>query len=113
MPYRRQGRQERSRTRRNARGAYPRWRGNGLFLAGLAREAPKGVVDEIGAARRLEAFREQTGKLRELWFDTIFRGRTQRRDRALSCQHHHRPQPEGRRVYIMTVGPDPPTVPPT
>ena len=41
------------------------------FLAWLDREAPKGHVDEIGAARKLEALRAETGELRELSFDTI------------------------------------------
>ena len=41
------------------------------FLAWLDREAPKGTVDEISAARKLEAFRAETGELRELSFDTI------------------------------------------
>jgi Xaa-Pro aminopeptidase len=41
------------------------------FLAWLDREAPKGTVDEISAARKLEAFRAETGKLRDLSFDTI------------------------------------------
>jgi len=41
------------------------------FLAWLATEAPKGHVDEIGAARKLEALRAETGELRELSFDTI------------------------------------------
>jgi Xaa-Pro aminopeptidase len=41
------------------------------FLAWLDREAPKGAVDEIGAARQLELFRAETGELRDLSFDTI------------------------------------------
>lgn len=41
------------------------------FLAWLSREAPAGGVDEISAARRLEAFRAETGALRDLSFDTI------------------------------------------
>lgn len=41
------------------------------FLAWLAAEGPKGTVDEIGAARRLEAFRAETGVLKDLSFDTI------------------------------------------
>ena len=41
------------------------------FLAWLDREAPAGSVDEIGAARKLEALRAETGELRELSFDTI------------------------------------------
>jgi Xaa-Pro aminopeptidase len=41
------------------------------FLAWLDRTAPAGGVDEIGAARQLEAFRAQTGKLQEISFDTI------------------------------------------
>ena len=41
------------------------------FLAWLDREAPQGTVDEISAARKLEAFRAETGKLRDLSFDTI------------------------------------------
>ena len=41
------------------------------FLAWLDRSAPEGNVDEISAARQLEAFRAATGKLREISFDTI------------------------------------------
>ncbi|MDE1172569.1 MAG: aminopeptidase P family protein [Parvibaculaceae bacterium] len=41
------------------------------FLAWLAAEGPKGTVDEIAAAKRLEAFRAETGKLKDLSFDTI------------------------------------------
>jgi len=41
------------------------------FLAWLDREAPKGRVDEISAARQLESFRTNTGKLKEISFDTI------------------------------------------
>lgn len=41
------------------------------FLAWLAREAPGGNVTEISAARKLELFREQTGALKEISFDTI------------------------------------------
>jgi len=41
------------------------------FLAWLAREAPKGTVDELTASDRLEAFRAETGLLRDLSFDTI------------------------------------------
>jgi Xaa-Pro aminopeptidase len=41
------------------------------FLAWLAREAPKGELDEIAAVRRLEAFRAETGALVDLSFDTI------------------------------------------
>jgi Xaa-Pro aminopeptidase len=41
------------------------------FLAWLDRAAPAGRVDEISAARQLEAFREETGKLEEISFDTI------------------------------------------
>lgn len=41
------------------------------FLAWLAREAPSGLIDEIAAARALEAFRTETGALRDLSFDTI------------------------------------------
>ncbi|MGD9869277.1 MAG: aminopeptidase P family N-terminal domain-containing protein, partial [Hyphomicrobiales bacterium] len=41
------------------------------FLAWLDREAPKGKVDEISAARQLEDFRAETGKLKEISFDTI------------------------------------------
>jgi Xaa-Pro aminopeptidase len=43
----------------------------GRFLAWLEREAAKGGVDEIAAARRLEAFRAETGALKEISFDTI------------------------------------------
>ena len=41
------------------------------FLAWLDREAPGGRVDEIAAARYLEQMRAETGKLREISFDTI------------------------------------------
>ena len=41
------------------------------FLHWLSREAPQGAVDELTAAARLQAFREDTGSLRDLSFDTI------------------------------------------
>ena len=41
------------------------------FLAWLDANAPSGRVDEIGAAKKLEFFRRQTGKLQEISFDTI------------------------------------------
>jgi Xaa-Pro aminopeptidase len=41
------------------------------FLAWFDREAPRGKLDEITAARQLEAFRVKTGKLKEISFDTI------------------------------------------
>ncbi|WP_022683349.1 aminopeptidase P family protein [Sphingobium bisphenolivorans] len=41
------------------------------FLHWIAIEAPKGSVDELGAAAELEAFRKQTGLLEDLSFDTI------------------------------------------
>src|SRR5690606_37876569 len=41
------------------------------FLAWLARTAPSGTVDEIGAAERLEAFRRESNMFRDLSFDTI------------------------------------------
>ncbi len=41
------------------------------FLHWLDREAPQGAVDEISAARALEAFRLETGKLKDISFDTI------------------------------------------
>ncbi|MFP3943292.1 MAG: aminopeptidase P family protein [Alphaproteobacteria bacterium] len=41
------------------------------FLAWLAREAPKGELDEIAAAKQLESFRAETGELEEISFDTI------------------------------------------
>ncbi len=41
------------------------------FLAWLAREAPGGAVSEIDAVVRLEAFRAETGLLREIAFPTI------------------------------------------
>lgn len=41
------------------------------FLAWLDANAPHGWVDEIGAAQRLEAFRAETGELRDISFDTI------------------------------------------
>jgi Xaa-Pro aminopeptidase len=41
------------------------------FLAWLGLNAGKGDVDEIAAAQKLEAFRAETGKLKDLSFDTI------------------------------------------
>jgi len=41
------------------------------FLHWLSIEGPKGGVDELSAAARLHAFREDTGALRDLSFDTI------------------------------------------
>jgi len=41
------------------------------FLHWLSVEAPKGGVDELGAAAKLQSFREQTGALKDLSFDTI------------------------------------------
>ena len=41
------------------------------FLHWLSVEAPGGGVDELAAAERLQAFREATGSLRDLSFDTI------------------------------------------
>jgi Xaa-Pro aminopeptidase len=41
------------------------------FLAWLDREAEKGEVDEIAAARRLETARSETQALKEISFDTI------------------------------------------
>ncbi|MFM5886326.1 MAG: aminopeptidase P family protein [Novosphingobium sp.] len=41
------------------------------FLHWLSIEAPKGGLDELAAAARLQAFREETGLLRDLSFDTI------------------------------------------
>src|SRR5690606_37415047 len=41
------------------------------FLHWLSVEGPKGGVDELSAAARLQAFREETGALRDLSFDTI------------------------------------------
>ena len=41
------------------------------FLAWLDAHAQTGDVDEIGAARRLEAIRAETGVLRDISFDTI------------------------------------------
>lgn len=41
------------------------------FLHWLSIEAPKGGVDELGAAAQLQAFREETGLLRDTSFDTI------------------------------------------
>ncbi len=41
------------------------------FLAWLEREAPAGRLDEIEAAKKLEAFRAETGELRDISFDTI------------------------------------------
>ena len=41
------------------------------FLHWLSVEAPKGGVDELSAAARLQGFRQQGGDLRDLSFDTI------------------------------------------
>ena len=41
------------------------------FLHWLSIEAPNGGLDELSAAARLQAFREDTGLLRDLSFDTI------------------------------------------
>lgn len=41
------------------------------FLAWLSLNAPKGGIDEIAASKKLEAFRAETGKLKDLSFDTI------------------------------------------
>jgi Xaa-Pro aminopeptidase len=41
------------------------------FLHWLSVEAPKGGVDELSAAARLHAFRQESGDLRDLSFDTI------------------------------------------
>ncbi|MEP0706804.1 MAG: aminopeptidase P family protein [Parvibaculum sp.] len=41
------------------------------FLRWIATEAPKGGVTEIDAAQRLEAFRAETGELKDVSFDTI------------------------------------------
>jgi Xaa-Pro aminopeptidase len=41
------------------------------FLAWLDREAVTGGLDEIAAAEKLEAFRRETGALKEISFDTI------------------------------------------
>lgn len=41
------------------------------FLAWLDREAPKGTLDEIAVARRLEEMRAETQALKEISFDTI------------------------------------------
>ncbi|WP_271079284.1 aminopeptidase P family protein [Aurantiacibacter sp. MUD61] len=41
------------------------------FLHWLEGEAPKGTVDELSAAAKLQSFREATGELLDLSFDTI------------------------------------------
>ena len=41
------------------------------FLAWFDREAPSGKLDEIAAARQLEAFRAETDELKDLSFDSI------------------------------------------
>lgn len=41
------------------------------FLHWLAEHGPSGEVDELGATERLQRFREETGKLCDLSFDTI------------------------------------------
>ncbi|WP_237155370.1 aminopeptidase P family protein [Oryzibacter oryziterrae] len=41
------------------------------FLAWFDREAPKGQLTEIDAAKALEGFRQETGSLKDISFDTI------------------------------------------
>jgi len=41
------------------------------FLHWMSVEAPKGQVTEIDAAKKLEAFRQETGKLKDISFDSI------------------------------------------
>lgn len=41
------------------------------FLAWLERHGPSGQIDEIAAARQLEAFRQETSRLKDISFDTI------------------------------------------
>jgi Xaa-Pro aminopeptidase len=41
------------------------------FLSWLDHEAPKGGLDEVSVAKRLEDFRRSTGALKEISFDTI------------------------------------------
>lgn len=41
------------------------------FLRWLDQEAPKGALDEIGAAEALETFRRETGKLKDVSFPSI------------------------------------------
>ncbi|MEM5581865.1 aminopeptidase P family protein [Roseibium sp. AS2] len=41
------------------------------FLAWFDEVAPKGALDEIGAAEKLEEFRRETGVLKDISFDTI------------------------------------------
>ena len=41
------------------------------FLHWLSNDAPQGKVDELSAAAKLRGFREETGQLRDLSFDTI------------------------------------------
>ena len=41
------------------------------FLAWLDENAPRGGVDEVGAAMKLEAMRAETGELKDLSFDSI------------------------------------------
>jgi len=41
------------------------------FLAWLGQTAPRGGIDEITASKKLEAFRADTGALKDLSFDTI------------------------------------------
>jgi Xaa-Pro aminopeptidase len=65
------------------------------FLAWLDREAPKGGIDEIGAAKQLEAMRAETQALKEISFDTISGAGSNGRDRALS--RHHGDQPQAQR----------------
>jgi Xaa-Pro aminopeptidase len=53
------------------------------FLAWLARESSSGRLREIEASDRLQALRQETGKLRDLSFDTISGAGPQWRHRAL------------------------------
>lgn len=41
------------------------------FLCWLEKNSTAGLIDEIGAAKKLEQFRRDTGKLRDISFDTI------------------------------------------
>ena len=74
------------------------------FLHWLADTAPSGIVDELSAADKLEAFRAETGALRDLSFDTISGAG------ANGAVVHYRVSPETNRalepnsVYLVDSG---------
>ena len=61
------------------------------FLHWLSVEAPKGGVDELSAAAKLQAFREASGDLRDLSFDTISGAGPNGADRPLPGERGDQP----------------------